>query len=136
MCHELAIRHGHVTVLVDGAPEILPLTLDIHEEFIQMPNVAQATLSSLECSGIFGTELQTPRSDALEADCDIALRQEIFNISEAQAESVVKPNRMADDTSNLARRGDFEAGTVGVLHKLVCLGREFAREPLGLGIEG
>jgi hypothetical protein len=46
-------------LLVNGAPEILLLTLDIHEKFIRMPNVAQATLSSLEFSGIFGTELQT-----------------------------------------------------------------------------
>jgi hypothetical protein len=83
--------------LVDGAPEILPLTLDIHEKFVQVPNVAQATLSSLECPGIFGTELQTPLSDALKADCDPALCQEVFKISKAQAESVVEPNRMADD---------------------------------------
>ena len=87
----------HVPVLIDRVPKIFPPTLDIHEKFIYVPNGTQAALSSLESPGICGTELQTPLSDALEADCDTALRQEIFNISEAKAESVVKPNRMADD---------------------------------------
>jgi hypothetical protein len=59
--------------LVNGAPEILLLTQDIHEEFIQMPNVAQATLSAPECPCIFGTELQTPLLDSFEADSDPAL---------------------------------------------------------------
>jgi len=87
----------HVSVLVNGAPEILPLTLDIHEEFIQMPNVTQSALSSPEPSGIFGPELPTPLPDGLAADCDPALCQEVFNISQAQAESVVAPNGMAYD---------------------------------------
>ena len=38
-----------------------------------------------------GPHLQKPLSDALEADCDAALRQEVFYISKAQAESVVEP---------------------------------------------
>jgi hypothetical protein len=87
----------HVAVLVNGAPEILLLTLDIHEEFIQMPNVAQSALSSPESPGIFGLVLPTPMSDSLVANCDPALCQEVFNISEAQAESVVEPNGMTYD---------------------------------------
>lgn len=87
----------HVAVLVNGAPEILLLTLDIHEEFIQMPNVTQSALSSSESPGIFGPELPTPLSDGLVADYDPALCQEVFNVSEAQAESVVEPNGMTYD---------------------------------------
>ena len=34
----------HVSVLDDGAPEILPLAQDHHEELVQVPRVAQATL--------------------------------------------------------------------------------------------
>jgi hypothetical protein len=62
-----------------------------------VPNIAQEILSSLECPAIFGTELQTPLSDALEADCYPALCQEVFNISKAQTESWVEPDSMADD---------------------------------------
>lgn len=41
-----------------------------------------------------------------------ALRQEVFNISEAQAESVVEPNRMADDFQR--ESVSAAAGFVGV----------------------
>jgi hypothetical protein len=87
----------HVSVLVNGAPETLPLTPDIHEKLIQMPNVTQSALSSPESPGIFGSELPTPLSDGLVADYDPALCQEVCNISEAQAESVVELNPMAYD---------------------------------------
>ena len=50
-----------------------------------------------EYSGVFDADLQTPLSNGLVADYDPALCQRVFNISEAQAESVVEPNSMADD---------------------------------------
>jgi hypothetical protein len=88
---------NHVTILVDSPPQILSLTLDIHEQFIQVPCVRQATLSSPESPGVFNTKLPTPLSDGFVADDDPTLCQEVFHISEAQAESVVEPNSMADD---------------------------------------
>jgi len=87
----------HVSVLADGAPEILPLTLDCHEEFVQVPDVAQATLPAPEYTGVFGTELSAPLSNGLVGDYDPALCQQILNISEAQAKSMIEPNSMADD---------------------------------------
>ena len=42
-------------------------------------------------------ELLTPLSDGLVGDYDPALCQKVFNISEAQAESVIEPDGMADD---------------------------------------
>jgi hypothetical protein len=80
-----------------AAPEILPLTLDCHEEFVQVPDVAQATLSVPEYTGVFGTELSEPLSNGLVGDYDPALCQQILNISEAQAKSMIEPNGMADD---------------------------------------
>ncbi len=44
-----------------------------------------------------GAELSTPLPDALVGDNDPPFCQEIFDISEAQAEAVVQPNGMADD---------------------------------------
>ena len=87
----------HITVLVNAAPEIVLLTPNVHEEFIQVPGIAQPTLATLERTSVLGTELQTPQSDALVGDDDPPLCQEIFDISEAQAEAVVEPNGMADD---------------------------------------
>jgi hypothetical protein len=83
----------YVSVLV----EILSLALDSHEEFVQVPSVTQAALSSLECPGVLGAERLTPLSDGLVGDYDPALRQKVFNISEAQAESVIEPDGMADN---------------------------------------
>jgi hypothetical protein len=76
---------------------ILPLTLDRHEQFVQVPGVAQAPLPSPERPGVFDTKLPTPLSDGFVADGDAPLRQKIFHISKAQAESVVEPNSMAND---------------------------------------
>jgi hypothetical protein len=59
-----------VPVLVNRAPEILSLALNSHEEFVQVPSVTQAALSSLECPGVLGTELLTPPSDGFVGDYD------------------------------------------------------------------
>jgi hypothetical protein len=52
------------------------------------------SLSSPERLRVLDTKLPTPLSNGLVAESDPALRQKIFHISEAQAESVVKPNSM------------------------------------------
>jgi hypothetical protein len=54
---------NHVAILVDSSPQILPLTLDRHEQFVQVPHAAQASLSSPERPGVFDTKLPTPLSD-------------------------------------------------------------------------
>ncbi len=87
----------HVAVLIDRTPEILPLPPDGHEEFVQVPGVAQVTLSPLEGTGVRGAELSTPLSDGLVGDDDAPLCQEIFDISEAQTEAEVEPDGLADD---------------------------------------
>ena len=73
----------YVTILVDSPPQILSLTLDRHEQFVQVPGVAQASLPSPERPGVFDTELPTPLSDGFVADCDTPLCKKIFHISEA-----------------------------------------------------
>jgi hypothetical protein len=73
----------YVTILVDSPPQILSLTLDRHEQFVQVPGVAQASLTSPERPGVFDTKLPTPLSDGFAADCDAPLCKKIFHISEA-----------------------------------------------------
>jgi hypothetical protein len=73
----------HITVLVNGAPEIVLLPPNVHEEFIQVPRIAQPTLATLERTSVHGTELQTPQSDGLVSDDDPPLCQEILDVSEA-----------------------------------------------------
>ena len=62
-----------------------------------MPRIAQPTLSPLEPTSILRAEFQTPLPDALVGDNDPPLCQEIFDISEAQAEAVIEPDGVTDD---------------------------------------
>ncbi len=105
---------NHLPVLVDSPPQIPSLTLYNHEKFIQVPGVTQATLSSPEFPSVFNTKLPTPLSDRLVGYGNPMLCQEVFHISEAQAEAVVEPDSMADEikrklVSAIVGRVDFHS---------------------------
>ncbi len=50
----------HVTILVNGAPEILSFVSDRDEDLIQVPCVTQPTLTPLQRASVFRAELETP----------------------------------------------------------------------------
>ena len=87
----------HVAVLIHGTPQILLLAVDSNEDLIQVPVVAQPSLSSLQFPSIVRTELLTPLPDRLIGHDDSALGEKILDIPEAQAEAMVSPDRIADD---------------------------------------
>jgi hypothetical protein len=87
----------YVAVLIHGTPEILLLAVDSNEDFVQVPNIAEAALTPLQFSGIFRTELLTPESNRFIRDDDPAFGEKILDISEAQAETMVSPDGIADD---------------------------------------
>ncbi len=87
----------YISVLVDGTPEIMPSTLDVYEEFVEVPRIAQTTLSTPQLPSIVRTEFPTPLPNRLVGNYDSALCQKIFDVSEAQAEAVIKPDGVADD---------------------------------------
>jgi hypothetical protein len=87
----------HVPVLIHGAPQIPLLSVDSNEDFIQMPVIAQPSLSSLQSPGIVETELLTPLPDGFIGYDDAALGEKIFDIPETQAEAMISPHRIADD---------------------------------------
>ena len=62
-----------------------------------MPVVAQRPLSSLQFPRIVRTEFLTPVSDRLIRHDDSALGEKILDVSEARAEAMVSPDRIADD---------------------------------------
>jgi hypothetical protein len=86
-----------VSVLVHCPPEVMPLPLDVHEELVQVPDVPQPSLSTLELLGVLGSKLLTPLPDGLIGDDDASLRQELLDVPETQAESVVKPHCVTND---------------------------------------
>jgi hypothetical protein len=66
--------------------------VDVHEQFVQVPRVTQASLPAPEDPGVRRTEPPTPLPNRLVGDGDAPLSEEIFGIAEAQAEPVVEPD--------------------------------------------
>ncbi len=44
----------HISILINGTPEIVPLPLDHHEELVQVPGVSQLSLLPPEIPGVVG----------------------------------------------------------------------------------
>jgi hypothetical protein len=59
-------------VLIHGPPEILALSMDREEDFIQMPRVARMSASASELMGMGLAECPTPLADRLIGDDDAA----------------------------------------------------------------
>ena len=75
-----------------------------------MPRVAQPAAPAPERAGIAQAERQAPLANRLVGDRNVPLGQEVFDITETQAEATVDPNGVGDDfgresISVVARRG-------------------------------
>ena len=86
-----------VAVLIHRAPEILALTVDRDEDFVQKPRISESTLSSLQLPGVIGAELPAPLPNGFVGHDDSSSGQQILDIPEAQAVSVIQPDGVADD---------------------------------------
>jgi hypothetical protein len=86
-----------VTVLVHGAPQILALTVDRDEDFVQEPRIAESTLSAFQPPGVVGAKLPAPLPNGFVRHDDASFGQQILDIPEAQTVSVVQPHGVADD---------------------------------------
>ena len=86
----------HVTVLVDGPPEILTAALNIHEQLVQIPRVAQATWSVPQPPSVVGLERPTPVPNGLVGDGDAALGEQVLGITEAETKAVVEPDGVTE----------------------------------------
>ncbi len=79
----------HVSILIDGSPQIAALTLDGDEEFIDVPDVAESSLFPTQSSGVGRSEFLTPVSDRFIGDKDSSLREQVFYVAKAQGEPMV-----------------------------------------------
>ena len=71
--------------------------VDRHEDFVQEPRISESTLSSLQLPSVVGAELPAPLANGFVGHDDSSFGQQILNIPEAHAVSVVEPDGMADD---------------------------------------
>jgi hypothetical protein len=95
--NQLKIHINNLTILVNRSPQIMLLTVDLHEDFVNVEGVAIAPVLWFQSTGINGSELDAPQADRFSADCNASFSEEIFDIAVAEAESVVEPNGIGND---------------------------------------
>ena len=122
---------NQVTVLVHGAPQILALTVDRDEDFVQQPRISESTLTSLQPPGVIGAELPAPLPNSFVRHDDAAFGQQILDIPEAQAVSVIHPDGVADDFRRKAM--PKVAGSSNVHPGIVPRGELTGQSRLGTG---
>ena len=83
--------------MTEAPPQILLATLDRDEQLVEMPGVSHLTASAPQPPRVDRTEPLAPLPNRLVGDRHASLREEIFSIAEAEAESMVEPDRVADD---------------------------------------
>ena len=86
-----------IAVLIDRSPQVLLLTLNLHEHFIQIPEVAEPACFLLQPTSVLAAKLPAPLADRFKGDDDASLGQQIFDIPEAEAEAILEPYGVADD---------------------------------------
>src|SRR5215510_3060058 len=88
-----------VVVLIDGPPQVMPLTIDCQEDLVQMPFVARLRTPPSQPLGVVLPKLPTPFADGFVGHRDATFEQELFHIAVAQSEAIVEPDSVADDFS-------------------------------------
>jgi len=83
--------------LIDGPPEVLTLAADCHEEFVQMPAVADRSGPMPEPPCVRQAEGFASVPDGFVRHCDPALGEEVFDVAETEGEAVVEPDGVADN---------------------------------------
>jgi hypothetical protein len=64
----------HIPVPVHGLPQIVEFALDLHEDFVRVPDVSQPSLLTPEIPSVAGADHPTPLPDGLMGDDDSPLR--------------------------------------------------------------
>ena len=87
----------HVSILINCTPQVTTLTSDGDEELVDKPDVTEPPLFSSNRSSVSRTEFQTPVPNRLVGDRDATLREQVFHVTKAESEPMVKRDGVADD---------------------------------------
>jgi len=92
----------HFPFVIDGAPEIMRLAVDLHEDLVEMPAVLHSGAQALDpfasdLGGEHRPEAVPPVAHRFVADLDAAFVEEILHIPERQRVADVEHHRQADD---------------------------------------
>src|SRR5262249_33611590 len=78
-----------VVVLIDRAPQVMPLAMNGQKHFIQMPLVPWLGASTLQLIRIVLPKFQTPLTDGFMGDVDPAFEQQFLHVAVAQGEAII-----------------------------------------------
>ena len=85
-------------VLIYGAPQVSSLTSNCYDvNLVHIPCVAKRSSTFLDRSSIGWAEFVAPTPNSFVGNNNPTSRQKILNIAKAETESIIKPDRMADD---------------------------------------
>src|SRR3954453_7800792 len=90
------------TVLIDRSPKVVGDSVDLEEDFIQMPFVTGPSATSPQTGGILFAKLFAPAPHRLIAEPYSPSRHHFFDIAEAHTEPKIKPNAGRNDRSREA----------------------------------
>src|SRR3954468_18221618 len=86
-------------VLIDCSPEVMRGSVDLEEDFIQMPFIPGPSTTSPQTRSILFAKLLAPAPHRLIAEPYSPSRHHFFDIAEAHTEPEIKPNAVRNDRS-------------------------------------
>src|SRR5271166_815649 len=92
-------------LLVNCAPEPVLLASDGDDDLVQVPFVATTRGSPTDAVGKLPAEFQAPLADRLICHRDATRRQHLLDHAQAQRESKIQPDRVANELSGVAIAG-------------------------------
>jgi len=87
----------HLTLAIDGTPQIHALAIDRYDHFIEVPLTIRFGPRVSQISRDRRTKLQDPAADGLVADAQASRSEQILDVAVAQGEPQIKPDRVLDD---------------------------------------
>ena len=91
-----------IALFVHGPPQILLPPVDLHKALVQISGLAHTASAAPQPPSVVEPERPTPLANCLIRDDHTAFGEEILDISEAQAETVVEPDGMTDDIRGIS----------------------------------
>ena len=88
---------NHVAVLIYRTPEIVALSIDCHEHFVQVPRVTETALTPFQPASVLRSELDGSLSDRFISHVHATLGEQIFDLAKTETEPIVGPDSVTDD---------------------------------------
>jgi hypothetical protein len=66
----LQVDINHLAILVNSTPQLMLLTVDLNEDFIDVERVAVGSVFLFPSTGVYDTKLDTPETNRFSADSD------------------------------------------------------------------